>query len=177
MSSVYIFILLIVVYLYEGLGQACTLSNQAQGYYGPPTRFNVVSLWQVPNPVLKWSQHKASQQEKALKSPGRGCADLGPDKTQYANTSRWHGSKTITDSGNITLELQQFGIGASPLVLWEPWFVWLFLVPWFSPDFLCLTFLLQGFSGRLLDYCQVKRPPRDDLLMIVWPTDPEWENT
>ncbi len=57
-------------------------------------------LWQcgqVPSPAGKWNQHlhKACQQKEAwsaLKCPGRCCIDCGLQKTQWTNTSRWHGS-------------------------------------------------------------------------------------
>ncbi len=57
-------------------------------------------LWQcgqVPSPAGKWNQHlhKACQQKEAwsaLKFPGRWLRWLWTQKTQWTNTSRWHGS-------------------------------------------------------------------------------------
>ncbi len=85
-------------YILWGSGQASLLANQAQLHHGHWTSFWY--LWQfgqVPSPVGKWNQHlrKACQQKEAwsaLKFPGRCCVDCGLQKTQWTNTSRWHGS-------------------------------------------------------------------------------------
>ncbi len=51
----------------------------------------------MPSPARKWNQHlhKACQQKEAwsaLKFPGRWLHWLWLQKTQWTNTSRWHGS-------------------------------------------------------------------------------------
>ncbi len=53
-----------------------------------------------------------------------GCVDCGLQKTQWTNTSRWHGTQNITDCGNLTLDFKQHGFCASPLFLQTlgPWF-------------------------------------------------------
>ncbi len=53
-----------------------------------------------------------------------GCVDCGLQKTQWANTSRWHAAQIITDCGNFTLDFKQHGFCASPLFLQtlRPWF-------------------------------------------------------
>ncbi len=71
--------------------------------------------------------HKACQQKEAwsaLKFLVDGYVDCGLQKTQWTNTSRWHGSQIITDCGNFTLDFKKHGFCASPLFLQTlgPWF-------------------------------------------------------
>ncbi len=77
----------------------------------------------MPSPAGKWNQHlhKACQQKEAwsaLKCPGRWLRWL--QKTQWANTSRWHHHWLW----NFTLDFKQHGYCASPLFLLTlgPWF-------------------------------------------------------
>ncbi len=52
-----------------------------------------------------------------------GCSDVGFQKTQWTNTSRWHCTQIITDCGNFTLDFKQLGLWASPPFLQTlgPW--------------------------------------------------------
>ncbi len=54
----------------------------------------------------------------------KGCSDVGFQKTQWTNTSRWHYTQIITDCGNLTLNFKQLGLWASPPFLQTPgpWF-------------------------------------------------------
>ncbi len=53
-----------------------------------------------------------------------GCSDVGFQKTQWTNTSRWHCTQIITDCGNLTLDFKQLVLWASPPFLQTlgPWF-------------------------------------------------------
>ncbi len=56
-----------------------------------------LAVWAGAKSCWKWNQHlqKACQQKEAwsaLKFPCRCCVDCGLQKTQWTNTSRWHGS-------------------------------------------------------------------------------------
>ncbi len=53
-----------------------------------------------------------------------GCSDVGFQKTQWTNTSRWHYTQIITDCGNLTLDFKKLGLWASPPFLQTlgPWF-------------------------------------------------------
>ncbi len=53
-----------------------------------------------------------------------GCSDVGFQKTQWTNASRWHCTQIITDCGNLTLDFKQLGLWASPPFLQTrgPWF-------------------------------------------------------
>ncbi len=53
-----------------------------------------------------------------------GCSDVGFQKTQWTNTSRWHYTQIITDCANLTLDFKQLGLWASPPFLQTlgPWF-------------------------------------------------------
>ncbi len=57
----------------------------------------LVACVQVPCSVGKWNLHlhKVGQQQEAWSALNflvYGCVDLGPQKTQWTNTSRWHGT-------------------------------------------------------------------------------------
>ncbi len=53
-----------------------------------------------------------------------GCSDVGFQKTQWTNISRWHCTQIITDCGNLTLNIKQLELWASPpfFQTLEPWF-------------------------------------------------------
>ncbi len=53
-----------------------------------------------------------------------GCNDVGFQKTEWINTSRWHCTQIITDWGNLTLDFRQLMLWASPPFLQTlgPWF-------------------------------------------------------
>ncbi len=42
------------------------------------------------------------------------CSDVGFQKTQCTNTSRWHCTQIITECGNLTLDFKKLGLWASP---------------------------------------------------------------
>ncbi len=77
-----------------GSGLVSLLARQAHQH-------NLTNFWcfwqcgQVPNPAGKWNQLflKAGQQKEAWSAPkciGKWCSDIGFQKTQWTNTSRWH---------------------------------------------------------------------------------------
>ncbi len=75
----------------------------------------------------KWNQHlhKACQQKEAWSALNflvDGCVDCGLQKTQWTNTSRWHGSPN--HHWLWKLDFKQHGFCASPLFLQTlgPWF-------------------------------------------------------
>ncbi len=82
----------------QGSGQACWLANQGQLYHGQQSTWVVLALWGGAKVLLeneisisikldsRW-KHKVLQDFLV-----EGCIDFGLDKTQWTNTSRWHGS-------------------------------------------------------------------------------------
>ncbi len=102
--------------------------------------------------VTPWSLKPAFEP----KFPGRWLRWLWTQKTQWTNTSRWHGSPIITDCGNFTLDFKQHGFCASPLFLQT-------LGPWFPNE---MQNLLSS-EKRTLDHCVLfLHSPGKTLLML-----------
>ncbi len=81
------------------------------------------SCWKMKSASLKsWSAEGSMKCSKTFLV--NGCSDVGFQKTQWTNTSRWHCTQIITDCGNLTLDFKQLGLWAPPPFLQTlgPWF-------------------------------------------------------
>ncbi len=69
--------------------------------------------------LVRWRKHEVLQNVLI-----NGCSDVGFQKTQWTNNSRWHCTQIITDCGNLTLDFKQLVLWASPPFLQTlgPWF-------------------------------------------------------
>ncbi len=69
--------------------------------------------------LVRWRKHEVLQNLLV-----NGCSDVGFQKTQWTNSSRWHYTQIITDCGNLTLDFKQLVLWASPPFLQTlgPWF-------------------------------------------------------
>ncbi len=119
-------------YLIDSLcsGLVSLLFSQAHQHHR-----HLTSCWffwqcgQVPNPAeneISIFKKLVSRRkhEVLLNFLVNGCSDVGFQKTQWTNTSRWHCTQIITDCGNLTLDFKQLGLWASPPFLQTlgPWF-------------------------------------------------------
>ncbi len=84
-----------LIYYLRGSGLVSLLASQAHQHHGHLT--NVWCFWQcgqVPNPAGKWNQHLllVSRRKHVVLHNFlvNGCSDVGFQKTQWTNTSRWH---------------------------------------------------------------------------------------
>ncbi len=84
-----------LIYSLRGSGLVSLLASQAHQHHGHLT--NVWCFWQcgqVPNPAGKWNQHLllVSRRKHVVLHNFlvNGCSDVGFQKTQWTNTSRWH---------------------------------------------------------------------------------------
>ncbi len=80
-----------------GSGLVSLLASQAHQHHGHVTNF--WCFWQcgqVPNPAGKWNRHllkswvNRRKHEVLQNFLVNGCSDVGFQKTQWTNTSRWH---------------------------------------------------------------------------------------
>ncbi len=73
----------------------------------------VKSCWKIKSASLKMlvSRRKHEVLQNFLVN---GCSDIGFQKTQWTNTSRWHCTQIITDCGNLTLDFKKLELWASP---------------------------------------------------------------
>ncbi len=112
-------------------GLVSLLASQAHQHHAHLTNF--LCFWQcgqVPYCAGKWNQHlfkklvSRRKHEVLQNFLVNGCSDVGFQKTQWTNTSRWHCTQIITDCGNLTLDFKQLGLWASPPFLQTlgPWF-------------------------------------------------------
>ncbi len=81
------------------------------------------SWWKMKSASLKsWSAEGSMKCSKIFLV--NGCSDVGFQKTQWTNTSRWHCTQIITDCGNLTLDFKQLVLWSSPPFFQTlgPWF-------------------------------------------------------
>ncbi len=88
-------IFLLTIDSLRGSGLVSLLASQAHPHHGPLTNF--WCFWQsgqVPNPAGKWNQYLllVSRRKHVVLHNFlvNGCSDVGFQKTQWTNTSRWH---------------------------------------------------------------------------------------
>ncbi len=101
-------------YLIDSLcsGLVSLLASQAHQHHGHLTSFRCFGS--VENEITIFKKLVSRRKHEVLQNVlVNGCSDVGFQKTQWINTSRWHCTQIITDCGNLTLDFKQLGLWAS----------------------------------------------------------------